>query len=179
MSATWLGRGREGEGLSAGGRCPSVPAPVGRGGWDARPYGDGVIAQDASHAAGAVFDGEAVVGADEGGGVRRVEAVVVLCGGGKGRVMVHPVLTDQGGPSTASPIARRPLGEPGQSRPRLPALPGAPSARQGSELAMPVPFPAFTPRPAPAGLLDTYRRLRWCSRLRAPIGWRSRCRRRR
>lgn len=56
-----------------GGRCPRVP-PLG---WGALAYGDGVVAQDAGHAAGAVGDVEAFVSADEGGGFRGVEAVVV------------------------------------------------------------------------------------------------------
>lgn len=66
-----------------------LPRVLGRRlqGWaGGRPSGahlDGVIAQDACHAAGAVGDGDCLAGALVGGGLLRVEALVVGCQGEK------------------------------------------------------------------------------------------------
>ena len=42
-----------------------------------QPYVDGVVSQDSGHASCAVGDEQGVIGAQEGGGIRGIEAVVV------------------------------------------------------------------------------------------------------
>lgn len=50
---------------------------------------DGVVSQDACHAASAIGDGDWVVGGLVGGGLLRVEALVVGCRGKKSRCQVR------------------------------------------------------------------------------------------
>lgn len=66
----------------------SPPGPAPCPGSPTGAHGDGVISQDADHAAGAVPGGHAGGGAAVGGGARRVEAPVVGCS--DGRAETHP-----------------------------------------------------------------------------------------
>lgn len=51
--------------------------------WPAGAHLDRVVSEDACHAAGAIGNGDRLAGALEGGGLFRVEAVVVGCEGKK------------------------------------------------------------------------------------------------